>query len=354
MLQVLLFFSVFSIQSAVSTVSHESPLFNTGFLSDPERVSSHLEEKGFYRVSVSSNGPTLEGFFLNRKGEKTVIAVAGFLPGKITGMATLYELIPDTYNILLVNLRGKGNSDGRTSLYTLWRYGVDEYRDVCAAIEFAHAQLPHASIIMHGICAGGFHVMKAIAHLAQHNKQLYNSIEHAVIDSSFSSIIKTGRTAICGEIDKQCRRLYCGSIFACTLKATYLAFNITVASPLMYMNSSELIITPAMLQRAAQKCHFTFIHGTGDCYAPLADIQKLIQHLERHQYSTHYFNENSHASLHLKFQKEYKRILHKLTSNTDQQHYYYGPLYSLLKKPYTPNVDTSLRMLTRASVLVKT
>lgn len=291
-----------------------SPLFNTQFLSNPDAVADFLVEKGFDKITIQSENLSLEGFFLNRAGNKTVIAIAGFLPGKITGMATLYELLPESYNILLINLRGKGNSDGRLALLRLWRYGVDEYKDVCAAIQFAHEKAPQAKIIIHGICAGGFHAMKALAHLHDSNHSLYSTVEHAIIDSSFPSIEETGRTALCAEIEKQCRPLPLGSIIAQPLKLFYLCLNYSIISPLMRLNSDEITITREMIRKASHNCKFVFIHGIRDSYAPIEKIQALIAHMDSGKYSVHYFDTHSHASLHLKFKNVYKEILAGIVS----------------------------------------
>lgn len=287
------------------------PLFDTQFLSKPEAVANFLIEKGFEVVTIPSENLSLEGFFLNRGGEKTVIAIAGFLPGKITGMATLYELLPESYNILLINLRGKGNSNGRSGLYKIWRYGINEYKDVCAAIAFAHKKVPHAKIILHGICAGGFHAMKALAYLADTNEELYAHVEHAIIDSSFPSIEETGRTALCSEIEKRYRNMPLGSILTPVLKTAYLCINRCILSPLMWLNRDELTITGEMIQKASKNCTFLFIHGTHDAYAPVEKIQALMAHMSPDRYSVHYFDTHSHASLHLKFTDIYTELLRR-------------------------------------------
>lgn len=291
-----------------------SPLFNTKFLGNPELVADFLIEKGFEVVAIKSDSLSLEGFFLNRGGEKTVIAIAGFLPGKITGMATLYELLPDSHNILFINLRGKGNSGGRFDLCKIWRYGIDEYKDVCAAIAFAHKKTPHAKIIIHGICAGGFHAMKALAHLAESNKELYAHVEHAIIDSSFPSIRETGKTALCAEIEKQCRSMPLRTLTTATLKALYLCLHTCCISPFMWLNRHELTITPEMIQKASKSCKFLFIHGTRDTYAPIEKIQAIMAHMSPECYSVHYFDTSSHASLHLKFKDIYKELLSGIRS----------------------------------------
>ena len=326
-------------KNALHPEQERSDFFNTDILGQPEKVAQLLLEKGFQRINIPSGEHTLEAFFLNRNAQITVISVAGFFPGKTTGMATLYELLPENCNILLVNLRGKGNSTGRLELCKLWRYGVDEYQDVCAAIKFCSEKSSQSSIIVHGICAGAFHAIRAVHHLSTENPALYKRVVGIIIDGGFASIEPMAQTALPETFMKICGKGTVGSylnpIVGRALCAAYAPVRCCVIAPLMSQYHEALTITPQMMKEVSQSCKFLFLHGKKDRLAPLENLQPLIDAVPENMRTLVTFDTSSHAVLHLKFTDTYQNALHQFLQNVQQK-----PLNSSYRAAIQASVNT--------------
>ena len=71
-------------------------------------------------------------------------------------------------NILFIDARGHGKSEGSV-LKNMWGYGKHEYKDIIAAIKFAHKK-NDVPIILYGVCAGAFNSMHALLKLQKKNR----------------------------------------------------------------------------------------------------------------------------------------------------------------------------------------
>ena len=140
---------------------------NSKFLKKRKKVRKHLcKYNEFCPVSfISQDDIKLKALFRkNPNSRATVIGLAGFFPGKKEGLAVFTQLLdPTKYNVLFVDTRGHGQSEGKW--LNLRLFGRNEYKDVIAALEYVHDQTDKP-IIMYGLCAGGFHAAKALIHLS--------------------------------------------------------------------------------------------------------------------------------------------------------------------------------------------
>jgi len=86
-------------------------------------------------------------------------------------MSTLYAMLKKhPYNFLFLDTRGHGKSQGELLTYSaIKHYGELDFLDIVATTQFiAHYNKEHniaPHIIIHGLCSGAFHTIKAIAYL---------------------------------------------------------------------------------------------------------------------------------------------------------------------------------------------
>lgn len=169
----------------------ESVLFCTRFLEKPEAVEKFITKQyGFEKSTFITPDLNLKLECLVRKVEKptfTFIVSVGFIPGFMTGMATLIKMLPPDCNIIFYNNRGKGNSEGKL-FSRLWDYGTQEYIDVIGACDYAKELNKEAPIVLYGLCAGAFSNTKALGFLHGHDAlQKYNICAH-IMDSPVTDI----------------------------------------------------------------------------------------------------------------------------------------------------------------------
>ena len=202
--------SLFIMSSFYGTQSNEK-FYSTAFLRNYLTVRKTLLEAGFEKITFeTSDNYKLAGLFLSRPNATcNVILCAGWLPGRKEGMATFYDLLPENCNILFFDARGHGESEG-SLLWKLWRYGIDEYKDITGAISWIHHNntLP---IIIAGICSGAFNATHAIAHLQEQNLIEHYNIKGLVFDSGWGSVTKIITTA---PIAVRIKRLACVLLMA--------------------------------------------------------------------------------------------------------------------------------------------
>jgi hypothetical protein len=135
-----------------------SPYFNGKKLAEADVMRERLiTQEGFKLVDVTAtDGVKLKGLLrLCPNAPYTVVSFSGFIPGIKEGMATLIELLPSNVNILLVEARGHGQSEGRF-ISLLGDYGLTEHFDVMGSLAYTHEVTQNSPIIVHGFCMGGY------------------------------------------------------------------------------------------------------------------------------------------------------------------------------------------------------
>jgi pimeloyl-ACP methyl ester carboxylesterase len=192
-------------------VNHESPFFDTRYLANPVEVERELLSRGFESVRFTTDdGIDLHGLF--RKVEHprySVVLSAGFFPGRMTGLATFVELLNQAeVNILFYDARGKGKSGGFSEFLKLWRYGVDDYKDVEAAVLFSHMQDRDLPIYVYGCCAGAFHSARALIEMSKKSApsdaaaNALDKVNGLIFDSGWSSVPETSISALTSFFDQ--------------------------------------------------------------------------------------------------------------------------------------------------------
>lgn len=180
----------------------EAQFFKTEFLANSQEVEKILINEFSFKKDTFMSNDNIRLECLIRTVENpsfTFIISAGFLPGKMTGMATLIAMLPENCNIIFYNNRGKGNSQGRLLSSFLWtslrHYGAYEYNDVIGALNYAkkiqsRETKEKTPLFMYGICAGAFHTIKALCKLHQQEKISDYNIKGLILDSSVTSVQK--------------------------------------------------------------------------------------------------------------------------------------------------------------------
>jgi pimeloyl-ACP methyl ester carboxylesterase len=138
------------------------------------------------------------GLYIERPQAKaTIIAAPGL--GCTKGMCTGFQNHFEDYNFLFIDQRGHGESGGPPlSLTSQFSYGIHDYLDLVAAIQFAHEK-NGKPIVLHGYCAGAFNSARALIELQKNNLLEKYHIKGLIFDSGWYSIAATGMSAFLGN-----------------------------------------------------------------------------------------------------------------------------------------------------------
>src|SRR5581483_8890448 len=191
----LLFFLVINICTPLIFAQQKNDhYYDVSFLKNYSQVRTVLKAEGFKEIYFkTSDNLRINGLFLTRPHATcNVIVCAGWLPGRKEKMATFFAALPSHCNIFFFDARGRGKSEGPL-LRQVWKYGVNEYKDIVGAIEYIHSRnaLP---IILCGVCSGAFNATHAVLHLEKQGLLSRYNIKGVIFDSGWGSIMKISRT----------------------------------------------------------------------------------------------------------------------------------------------------------------
>lgn len=315
----LLFILLLSIECVATNLDK---YFDTSFLAQYDKVHSALIKEGFEEIFFKTpDNFTINALFLERPhARSTVILCAGWFPGRKEGMATFYALLPDDANILLFDARGHAKSEG-THFWTIWRYGLNEYKDVIGAINFVHNRT-HKPIIIYGLCSGAFHAAHALIALTKKNLIQQLNIKGCIFDSGWPSVTIASKTAIFRDIEikllKSIARLYNIKPYH-HARSTVLYKLCTNLAYGIFSSIHWLLFKPALAWYEPKTSLFDkigtiktplfFIHSEDDTYVKIADVKKLASSSSTNH--THWWikEPSRHAYHHLKHQQAYQKFL---------------------------------------------
>lgn len=296
--------------------SSQPNFLDTTFLNNPAEVQQCLLQEGFQKVFfTTSDNLKLCGLFKDqsatKKIEGTILYCAGFYPGTKEGMASFYTLFANQpYNFLLFDARGHQESEGSLFSYqNLKNYGANEFQDIVAAINFLnrHNQQHNLNqnIIIHGICSGAFHTMKAYDFLRQHNCAICNNIQKIIFDSGWLQMTDIVEPTICAEIQKRLKN----NLFS------------WLAQPLCYFTLQWYRLTLKHHHKNVRgileiinkvSCPILFVHCINDPYVPITPIQNLVNHLQCQNFW--WITHDAHANFHTQEPSIYtQKIINFLT-----------------------------------------
>ena len=309
----LLFFSLYCPEIYCSEQFYSIP-----FLKNYTAVQNVLKNVGFKKIIFkTSDNFKLSGLFLSRHNATcNVIICAGWFPGRKEGMATFYDLLPDYCNILLFDARGRGESQG-SFIWNIWRYGMDEYRDIVGAISWINHNnsLP---IIVGGTCSGAFNAAHAIVHVIKNNLLEQTHVKGLFFDSGWGSVITMSQSSPIVHIKKylsKCLLLAYGTKEIAQKNSFYTSCSSCIVSCFKIVHL--LCISPVASHYEAITNLFDkiqvitipilFIHSYDDTHAAFSQVKKLATLAPQKQ--CWWIEKSSHAKHHLIHKEEYKEKL---------------------------------------------
>ena len=301
-----LLFNLVSILSIYPS-NNLSQLFDTTTLKNSAAAQQILLSHGFKKTCFTTQDNfKICGLFLDQSPTKnikgTILYCAGFYPGTKEGMASFYALLADQpYNFLFFDARGHQESDGSLFSYSnLKQYGSSEYQDIVAAINYLYTYNKERhitdSIIIHGICSGAFHSIKALEHLQKTNCPHCGTVKGIIFDSGWLRLVDIVEPIIQAEAQNHFKNSYFSWL------ATPISFLITQFYRFA-LKHHHLKIDNIKQSLTSMTCPIFFIHCTNDPYVPITPIKTLAQQLN-HPHSW-WITHDSHATYHLKQQELY-------------------------------------------------
>ncbi len=297
----------------------EASLFlNPANFKNIAETQKHLFSLGFKKVFFTTkDNIQLCGLLLDQSNTKvithTIIYCAGFYPGTKEGMSSFYALVADQpYNVLLFDARGHNESQGSLWSYrNLQNYGLVEYQDVIAAIHFIndHNQQHNINpdIIIHGICSGAFHTIKAIDHMTQQSCPECKIIKGIIFDSGWLHISDIVQTTIQAEIQKHLNHSYFSWLTKPITYTVHTLYNILFKKHHDQQSRIDQVVQKMTIP-------IWFVHCKNDPYVPIAPIQKCIKSCDNKPcwWITHDSHANYHTTQHTEYQKNLLHFLQNL------------------------------------------
>jgi len=131
----------------------------------------------------SGNGSTLEAWYVPGNDERLIVVLFhGYAANKSTILNAARVFHELGYGNLLVDFYGSGGSSGNET--TL---GVEEARDVAAAVGYVRKTWPNRRVVLYGISMGGAAVLRAIAA----EKVTADAI---ILEATFDTLLNTGKS----------------------------------------------------------------------------------------------------------------------------------------------------------------
>lgn len=272
----------FNISKAALVEDH---FFNTKFLSNSTEVAQRMvNEEEFKHISFTTNdGIALAGLArIRAHAPYSLIFCAGFLPGKKEGLATFIRMLPQEANILFFDARGHGSSEGRfwTNLH---RYGLKEYEDIAAAIDYIKKESAYAPIFLHGLCAGAYHAANTLMTLPKDEQ-----IKGLIFDSGFTNPLNSmdipgeyckekiapGICALIYKENKEKSRTRYLSKFLGLLAAGFFRIIGICVHPFLKSKTEQLDLF-AKIQKNPITYPVLFIHAENDKFVKIQPIKEL-------------------------------------------------------------------------------
>lgn len=292
--------------------------YDIKFLRNSTAINKVLKDKGFFEI----NFKTQDDFMINAimldqsatyKIKATIISCPGFLPGNKEGMTTLYAMLAENpYNFTFIDFRGHGKSQGKLLTFKgIKYYGQSEYLDLIGAIKYINKYNKNNNIapdiIIHGLCSGAYHTIKAVTELKKTDPEIYTNIKGIVLDSAWSSIPSIIDTIITAESTVRCKH-YRISFLQPSLSFIMQKFYNTCFKT---VHSKQTNITEIINQIDQP---ILFIHAKEDEFVPIHHIYPLIKNTKK---PACWIAENSsHVNSHLDYKDEYKNLLQNFIQST--------------------------------------
>jgi len=303
--------------------------FDTKILRNPKITKQKLLQEGFEEISFkSTNNINIIGLLLERKDAKyTIIFSHGFCNHKEI-FAPFVKLAPEYCNLLFLDLRSRGESEGPSFLSRVFFYGKTDYQDVINAIKFVNKKIPDKPIIVFGWCSGAFNSATALIHLEDDLGKL--NVKGLVFDSGFGSVIEMSHVPtiyletryVPGCIlklysnDKQrAKKSYLCALYVFCLKNLF-----HMVLPLAKLSIRKREPETNLYDKIQNlEIPVLVIHAQDDNYAPWKKAQKLIERIKQKDLWIIESGRSQHSRNHLYLKEEYKQNMHKWLEKVIQE-----------------------------------
>lgn len=207
------------------------------------------------RLELNREGCRLTGYYFDQGADRSVILVHGiksYYRNRLADAGTYYER---GYNVLSINLRGAGESDGK--VYTM---GCLDSADVTAWARYLISRRKQKRIVLDGVSMGAATVLTAAG-----REDLPAEVKGIVADCGFTSIEAITRHLLKDRFHLPLFPFY--------------YFSMLYAKLLLKMNQE----TPIESVKKA-KAPILFIHGAEDDYVPYAMVDELYSACRSEKY----------------------------------------------------------------------
>lgn len=316
---IILFIIVCSVASAIffAHKSYNSQIivdfYDINFLRNSKAVEKVLKNLGFFEADLKTDDNLMINTIILDQSKihqvaATIISCPGFVPGNKEGMTTLHAMFADQpYNFMFIDSRGHGKSDGQLLTYQgIKNYGQSEYLDIIAAIKYiAQYNKEHnicPNIIIHGLCSGAYHSIKAVIEIKKSDPEIYHQIKGIILDSAWSCIPDIIGTIIAAESAERCKRYHISFLQPCVAYVLQ-----TLYDNCFQPTHCQQIPIVKIISEVDQP--ILFIHAQDDLFVPINHVHPLIAQTKQ---PTSWFVENSsHVNNHIDYKDEYREHMQK-------------------------------------------
>ena len=296
---------ILCLAAIIQTNDQLSLLCNQNILKDCQKVQGILFAHQFKKVYFkTSDNIKICALFLDQSKTKeikgTIVYCAGFYPGTKEGMTSFFTLLADQpYNFLFFDARGHRESEGSLFSYeSLRNYGSCEYQDIIATIQFLNQYNDtnniNPNIIVHAICSGTFHSIKAI-HALQNNK-INHHVKGIIFDSGWLKINDIMESTIRAQSHSVFQKTYFSALEGIIQTIVIWIYH-------LFLKQHHALVQPIDDIITTINCPIFFIHCINDPFVPFQPIKTFTQ---KHQ-CPHcwWIQHDSHANYHLENQQVY-------------------------------------------------
>jgi pimeloyl-ACP methyl ester carboxylesterase len=298
----------------------EIDFYSVKFLRNSPAVEKVLKSKGFFEADFKTRDNLMINAIMLDQSKTmnirtTIISYPGFVPGRKEGMSTLYAMLEkEPYNFMFIDPRGHGTSQGELLTYRgIKHYGESEFLDIVAAIEFIVAYNTKEnitpSIILHGLCSGAFHTIKAVAYLKKHNYATYNCIQGIVFDSGWPIMSDIAENVLDAQAEVECTSYYVPYLQP---YASYILISIYN----FFFKHHHQKQTPITEIIDSIDQPILFIHAENDIFVPIHNVYTLIAKAKNPK--AWFVKESYHVHNHLKHKDQYKHQLQQFIESCIQ------------------------------------
>lgn len=256
---------------------------------DVSTIRQWERERDWEPVRVNApDGKILRGTYIEnrRDSHKTVILIHGLYQNRTMCLPYMDEYRRLGYNILLIDLRGHGESEGD---HTEW--GISEVDDLLMWCQWLQNRDPQMTIGLHGISLG------ASMALLYAGSEYGQDLSFVVADSAYGNIISLGREKLWQAVGDK-RAIWGYNLLDPFFQAA------------MFYHTHKMVssLEPAQAVKR-MKVPVLFLHGSEDELVPVKTARSLYDNCTSPKKEIHIFEGSPHAVGIETDQSEYMRVL---------------------------------------------